>query len=138
MSEPRADRMTRVVEMMDRLIGYDTTSRNSNLALIEDVQSYLSDLGVVSRIVHDETGTKANLWATIGPIDKGGVVLSGHTDVVPIDGQDWSGIQITTAAGVCGVVDLMREGKLPTSGLVRMEQVSYPDFLANRFGQYYA
>ena len=55
-----------------------------------------------------------------------------------IDGQDWSGIQITTAAGVCGVVDLMREGKLPTSGLVRMEQVSYPEFLQNRFGQYYA
>jgi saccharopine dehydrogenase-like NADP-dependent oxidoreductase len=54
------------------------------------------------------------------------------------DGQDWSGIQITTAAGVCGVVDMMREGKLPQSGLVRMEQVSYPDFLANRFGQYYA
>lgn len=90
MSEPRADRMTRVVEMMDRLIGYDTTSRNSNLALIEDVQGYLADLGVDSRLVHDESGTKANLWATIGPTDKGGVVLSGHTDVVPIDGQDWT------------------------------------------------
>ncbi|MGE3172798.1 MAG: saccharopine dehydrogenase family protein [Planctomycetota bacterium] len=55
-----------------------------------------------------------------------------------IDDENWSGIQITTAAGVCGVVDLLREGKLPQTGLVRMEQVSYTDFLANRFGKYYA
>lgn len=55
-----------------------------------------------------------------------------------IDDENWSGIQITTAAGICGVVDLLREGKLPQQGLVRMEQVSYQDFLQNRFGQYYA
>ncbi len=55
-----------------------------------------------------------------------------------IDDENWSGIQITTAAGVCGVVDLLAEGKLPQAGLVRMEQVDYPSFLANRFGQYYA
>ncbi len=55
-----------------------------------------------------------------------------------IDDENWSGIQITTAAGICGVVDLLREGKLPQQGLVRMEQVSYTEFLANRFGQYYA
>jgi len=55
-----------------------------------------------------------------------------------IDDENWSGIQITTAAGVCGVVDLLREGKLPQQGLVRMEQVGYQDFVANQFGRYYA
>lgn len=54
-----------------------------------------------------------------------------------IDDENWSGIQITTAAGVCAVVDLLRAGQLPQQGLVRMEQVSYTDFLQNRFGQYY-
>ena len=55
-----------------------------------------------------------------------------------IDGENWSGIQITTAAGVCGVLDLLREQKLPQSGIVRMEQIDYHSFLANRFGRYYA
>jgi acetylornithine deacetylase len=82
--------MARTLEMIERLIAFDTTSRNSNMALIEDVRGYLADLGVACRLTHDESGTKANLWATIGPQDKGGVVLSGHTDVVPIDGQDWT------------------------------------------------
>lgn len=72
------------------LIAYDTTSRFSNLAIIEHIQSYLNDYGIPSRLTHDETGTKANLWATIGPDIAGGVVLSGHLDVVPVDGQEWS------------------------------------------------
>ncbi|GAB4140172.1 MAG: saccharopine dehydrogenase family protein [Planctomycetota bacterium] len=55
-----------------------------------------------------------------------------------IDGENWSGIQITTAAGVCGVVDLLAAGKLPQQGLVRMEQVPYAEFVKNRFGSYYA
>ena len=55
-----------------------------------------------------------------------------------IDGENWSGIQITTAAGVCGVVDLLFEGALPQSGFVRMEDINYHDFLKNRFGAYYA
>jgi len=57
--------------------------------LIGFVQDYLDDLGVESRLVHDETGQKANLYATLGPLDKPGIMLSGHTDVVPVDGQDW-------------------------------------------------
>jgi acetylornithine deacetylase len=76
-------------EMMRRLIAFDTTSRNSNLQLIDFVRDYLDGYGVKSLLVHDETGTKANLFATIGPEDKGGICLSGHTDVVPVDGQDW-------------------------------------------------
>jgi acetylornithine deacetylase len=76
--------------MLARLIGFDTTSRNSNLALIEFVRDYLDGLGVASTLVFDDSGAKANLLATLGPIERPGLVLSGHTDVVPVDGQDWS------------------------------------------------
>ncbi|MBT3702214.1 MAG: acetylornithine deacetylase [Alphaproteobacteria bacterium] len=75
--------------MIERLIAFDTTSRNSNLELIHFVRDYLAGHGIESDLIHDETGEKANLYATIGPKCDGGVVLSGHTDVVPVDGQDW-------------------------------------------------
>ncbi len=78
-------------DLIDRLVAFDTTSRESNLALIHFVRDYLSDLGVESLIVHDEDGLKANLYATLGPDDRPGIMLSGHTDVVPVDGQDWDG-----------------------------------------------
>lgn len=77
-------------EILDALIAFDTTSRESNLGLIGYVRDYLSGLGVESRLVHDETGQKANLYATLGPQDRGGIMLSGHTDVVPVDGQNWA------------------------------------------------
>jgi acetylornithine deacetylase len=76
--------------MLSRLIGFDTTSRNSNLALIEFVRDYLDGLGITSDLIFDDTGAKANLLATIGPAERPGIVLSGHTDVVPVDGQEWS------------------------------------------------
>src|SRR5579862_5225443 len=76
-------------EMVTRLVGFDTTSRNSNLALIEFVRDYLDAHKVASELVFAEDGNKANLYATIGPPDQGGIMLSGHTDVVPIDDQDW-------------------------------------------------
>lgn len=78
------------VEMIRRLIGFDTTSRNSNLELIHWIRDYLKDLGVDSELVYNDERTKANLYATLGPTDRPGIALSGHTDVVPIDGQDWS------------------------------------------------
>ena len=71
------------------LIGFDTTSRDSNLALIEHVKEYLAGLGVASVLVFDDEKRKANLYATLGPGDSPGILLSGHTDVVPIDGQEW-------------------------------------------------
>ncbi len=80
---------TKTLEWIERLVGFDTTSRNSNLALIEEVRGYLSSFGIDSSLSYDRTRTKANLWATIGASDLPGVVLSGHTDVVPVDGQDW-------------------------------------------------
>lgn len=72
-----------------RLIAFPTVSRDSNLKLIAYIQERLNEYGIESRLVHNEEGTKANLLATIGPMVEGGVVLSGHTDVVPIDDQDW-------------------------------------------------
>lgn len=72
------------------LVGFDTTSRNSNLPLIEHVADYLSDHGAATRLIPAADGAKANLFATIGPDIPGGVVLSGHSDVVPVDGQNWS------------------------------------------------
>ena len=77
------------VEMLRRLVAFDTTSRNSNLALIEYVQKYLQEHGIDSKLVPSEDGKKANLFATVGPMVKDGVVLSGHTDVVPVAGQSW-------------------------------------------------
>lgn len=77
-------------DILAKLIGFDTTSRNSNLELIAWVEDYLGDFGVSSRRVYDPTGTKANLYATIGPDDRSGYILSGHTDTVPVDGQDWA------------------------------------------------
>ena len=86
------------VEMVRRLVGFDTTSRGSNLALIEFVRSYLDSHGVPSELVFDETGNKANLYATLGVPGIGGIMLSGHTDVVPVDGQDWHSDPFTVLA----------------------------------------
>lgn len=83
---PRPDSLA----MIRRLVAFDTTSRNSNLELIAFVQDYLDGFGIKSQLMRDETGQKANLYATIGPDDRAGYALSGHTDVVPVDGQDWA------------------------------------------------
>lgn len=81
---------TAAIAILDQLIAIDTTSRVSNLVLIELVEAHLRGLGVASKRVANADGSKANLYATIGPQVPGGVVLSGHTDVVPVDGQRWS------------------------------------------------
>lgn len=82
--------MTRSLDYLDRLIAFPTVSRDSNLDLIAYVQAELAAVGVASTLVHNEDGRKANLWAMIGPEGVPGVVLSGHTDVVPVDGQAWT------------------------------------------------
>jgi len=76
--------------MIRQLVSFDTTSRESNMAFIDWVGSYLRDHGIASRLTFDDTRRKANLFATIGPEIDGGIVLSGHTDVVPVDGQPWT------------------------------------------------
>lgn len=77
------------MEMIERLVGFPTVSSDSNLNLIEFVRDYLAGHGIESRLTYDDDKRKANLFATIGPDRAGGVVLSGHTDVVPVAGQPW-------------------------------------------------
>ncbi|MGE8164205.1 acetylornithine deacetylase [Paraburkholderia sp. NPDC080076] len=82
------DRSSRA--LLERLIGFATVSRDSNLDMIEFIRLYLEELGVESELFYNAERTKANLFATIGPRERGGIVLSGHTDVVPVDGQAWT------------------------------------------------
>ena len=79
------------IELLGRLIGFNTVSSRSNLDIVDFIKTYLAGFGVESVIIPDATGTKANLFATLGPADRvGGIVLSGHTDVVPVDDQEWT------------------------------------------------
>ena len=98
--------------MLDRLVAFDTTSRDSNLHLIEFVRGFLGQHGIASTLIHDATGRKANLFATLGPERNGGIVLSGHTDVVPVDGQPWSSNPFET---------IERDGKLYGRGTSDMK-----------------
>ena len=82
---PRSD-----IDLLARLVAFDTTSRNSNLPLIDWLEHHLAGFGLTGKRSYEPTGEKANLWVTIGPADIPGYVLSGHTDVVPVDGQTWS------------------------------------------------
>lgn len=99
-------------EMLEKLVSFPTVSRDSNLPLIDFAEEYLAGHGVTSRRVYDETGTKANLYALVGPEAPGGVILSGHTDVVPVDGQDWATDPFTVAE---------RDGKLFGRGTCDMK-----------------
>ncbi len=84
-AQPSAELMA----MIERLIAFPTVSRDSNLGLIEWTRDYLAGLGVNSRLTYDASGKKANLFATLGGGSRPGLVLSGHTDVVPVEGQAW-------------------------------------------------
>ena len=77
-------------QILDRLIGFDTVSAKSNLALLHYVRDLLADAGIRAVLIPDATGQKANLYAITGPEDVPGVILSGHVDVVPVDGQAWT------------------------------------------------
>ena len=117
----------RSLDMIRKLVSFDTTSRNSNLQIIDFIRDYLASHGIEARLVHDESGKKANLYATLGPADKPGIALSGHTDVVPIDGQEWS-------SDPWKVIE--REGKLygrgtcDMKGFVAVVLAMVPEFLA--------
>ena len=76
-------------DLMAKLVSFPTVSRDSNLPLIDWVEEYLASHGIEAHRHYDETGRKAALFAHVGPDEEGGIVLSGHTDVVPVDGQDW-------------------------------------------------
>ncbi len=104
--------LERVHEILETLIGFDTVSARSNMALIHWVRDYLLRHGVASTIVPNAEGTKANLYATLGPKRAGGVVLSGHTDVVPVEGQAWSSAPFKM---------MRREGRLYGRGTADMK-----------------
>jgi acetylornithine deacetylase len=98
--------------MVERLISFNTVSRESNLGLIEWVRDYLVNLGATTRLTFDAGGKKANLFATLGDSQKAGLILSGHTDVVPVDGQNWESDPFTAVE---------RDGKLFARGSADMK-----------------
>jgi acetylornithine deacetylase len=101
-----------ILDMLDRLIAFDTTSRNSNLDLIAFARETLEKAGAATRLTYDSEKRKANLFATLGPGVDGGYVLSGHSDVVPVDGQEWSSNPFASS---------VREGRLYGRGAADMK-----------------
>ena len=113
-------------DILTALVGFDTVSRNSNLDLIAWVEGYLDRLGVKHERIYDETGKKSNLWATLGPKDVPGYILSGHTDVVPVDDQSWtdSPFKLTERDG-----KLYGRGSTDMKGYVACCLAAVPDML---------
>ena len=91
------DRLARTQEILGRLVAFPTVSCDSNLELIAYAADLLSDAGAALSISRDASGAKANLFATLGPACDGGIVLSGHSDVVPADPAEWTGDPYTLA-----------------------------------------
>jgi acetylornithine deacetylase len=116
-----------VREILETLVGFDTTSRHSNLALIAWVEAYLDRHGVPHRRVLNHDGTKSNLLATVGPAVEGGAVLSGHTDVVPVDGQPWTSdpFSIVERDG-----RLYGRGTCDMKGFLALALAAVPDLIA--------
>ena len=113
--------------ILETLVGFDTTSHLSNLALIEWVEAYLDGHGGPHRRVANHDGTKSNLLATIGPSVEGGAVLSGHTDVVPVDGQPWTSdpFSIVERDG-----RLYGRGTCDMKGFLALALAAVPDLIA--------
>ena len=78
-----------ILSIFEKLISFDTTSYKSNLELINFIIDYLKDYNIPCSTVYNDEKTKANIFASLGPVTQGGIVLSGHTDVVPVEGQKW-------------------------------------------------
>ncbi len=112
-------------EILSKLVSFDTTSRNSNLPMIDYIESYLRGHGIESLRVADDTGEKSSLFATIGPAGVPGVGLSGHTDVVPVDGQDWdtNPFELTERGG-----RLYGRGACDMKGFLACVMAAVPDF----------
>jgi len=98
--------------MIERLVGFDTTSHRSNLDAIAFIKDHLERMDARCRLTFDDERRKANLYATLGPTDRPGIMLSGHTDVVPVDGQDWTSDPFTLT---------QRDGKLFGRGAADMK-----------------
>ncbi|OYY90236.1 MAG: acetylornithine deacetylase [Polaromonas sp. 28-63-22] len=118
-----------LLTMIERLIAFPTVSRDSNLGLIEWTRDYLAGLGATSRLTYDATGKKANLFATLGEGSRPGLVLSGHTDVVPVEGQAWD----TDPFKATIIGDkLYGRGSADMKGYIATALVMAPKFLASK------
>lgn len=113
-------------QILAKLISFDTTSRNSNIPLIAWIEDYLDHYKVPHLRIDYEAGTKTNLFATIGPDIAGGIVLSGHTDVVPVDGQDWTSDPFTM---VEKDNHLFGRGTADMKGFIAVTLALVPEFL---------
>jgi acetylornithine deacetylase len=122
-----ADADSQTLAILRTLVGIDTVSRNSNLGLIEWVRDWLASQGVASRLSYDAAGGKANLFATVGQGAQPGLMLSGHTDVVPVDGQDWHSnpFQLTERDG-----KLFGRGSADMKGFIASALNAVPAYLA--------
>ena len=115
------------VEILERLVSFDTTSRNSNLSLMAFIRDYLDAYAVPYRLSYDATGLKANLHAVVGPRAAGGIALSGHVDTVPVDGQAWSSDPFALRAQDGR---LYARGATDMKGFVAASLAAVPDMLA--------
>ncbi len=114
-------------EILRSLIGFDTVSAHSNKALIDFIESYLAGFDISCNIAPNDEGTKADLIATIGPMVEGGIVLSGHTDVVPVEGQDWHTDPFEMIKKDC---KLYGRGACDMKGFIAVALSLLPEFLA--------
>lgn len=119
-------------EILAKLVGFDTTSAVPNRALIDFVREYLARFGVESEIIADSSGDKACLWATVGDASKTGVMLAGHTDVVPVDGQKWTSDPFTL---VERNGKLFGRGSVDMKGFIACALAVVPDFLSAGTGE---
>lgn len=118
--------------LLDRLVAFDSTSRNSNLGVISFIRDYLDGLGVFYRVCTDISGQKAALHAIIGPLEPGGLALSGHIDTVPVDGQAWTAdpFILRPRDGT-----LIGRGSCDMKGFVAACLAAVPDFQARAYAR---
>lgn len=122
----------RSIDMIERLIGFDTTSYRSNLHFIDFAADHLRSLGADIRLTYDDSRGKANLFATLGPADRPGIVLSGHSDVVPVDGQDWTSDPFNVRRAENR---LYGRGTADMKSFIALCLALAPDFAARRLSQ---
>jgi acetylornithine deacetylase len=123
------DALARTIELLEALVAFPSVSRAPNLEIVSFMAAYLQRHGVEAHLVYDDSGHRANLFATIGPEVEGGVVLAGHTDVVPTTGQDWAlpPFELTTRDGLLygrGTTDM--KGFLASALAVAAEAAARP------------
>lgn len=123
----RSPVLTRAIGLLEKLVGFQSISRQSNLDLIDFVRDYLAGFDIPSRIVFNEDRSRANLYATIGPTTAGGICLSGHSDVVPVTGQPWTSDPFTL---IERDGRLIGRGSADMKGYIACVLACVPEFIA--------